>query len=53
MARLARVVVPSIPHHVTQRGARRQPVFFREEDYEVYLRLMREWCDRQAVEVWA
>jgi len=53
MARWARVVVPFVPHHVTQRGTRRQTVFFRDEDYEAYLRLMREWCDREAVAVWA
>ncbi len=29
MARLARVVAPGLPHHVTQRGNRRQTVFFR------------------------
>ena len=28
MARLARIVIPSVPHHVTQRGNRRQQVFF-------------------------
>ena len=28
MARVARVVVPGLPHHVTQRGNRREPVFF-------------------------
>ena len=33
MARLARVVVPGVAHHVTQRGNRRQPTFFQEEDY--------------------
>ena len=36
MARLARLVVPNVPHHVTQRGNRRQPVFFSDEDYEAY-----------------
>jgi len=29
VARIARVVVPDLPHHVTQRGNRREPVFFR------------------------
>ena len=33
MARLARVVIPGIPHHITQRGNRRQNVFFRDDDY--------------------
>ncbi len=28
MARIARVVVPGLPHHVTQRGNGRQKVFF-------------------------
>jgi putative transposase len=27
------VVVPGMPHHVTQRGNRRQETFFGEEDY--------------------
>jgi putative transposase len=29
MARIARVVVPGLPHHLTQRGNRREPVFSR------------------------
>jgi REP element-mobilizing transposase RayT len=33
MPRIARVVVPKYPHHVTQRGNRRQTVFFSAEDY--------------------
>ena len=53
MARLARVVVPGIPHHVTQRGNRRQDTFFRDEDYAAYKALMTEWCAQCGVEVWA
>ena len=53
MARLARVVVEGIPHHVTQRGNRRQATFFVEEDYAAYLALLGEWCGRFGVEVWA
>lgn len=37
MARIARVVAPGIPHHVTQRGNRRQPTFFQPSDYQYYL----------------
>jgi putative transposase len=33
MARIARVVAPGLPHHVTQRGNRRVPVVFGAEDY--------------------
>ena len=36
MARLARVVIPGVAHHVTQRGNRRQEVFFRDEDSRAY-----------------
>ena len=32
MARLSRIVIPDVPHHVTQRGNRRLPVFFSDED---------------------
>jgi len=53
MARIARVVVPGTPHHVTQRGNRRQDTFFRDEDYEAYIDLMSEWCGKCDVEIWA
>jgi putative transposase len=53
MPRIARVVVPGFPHHVTQRGNRRQPTFFNDDDYHAYLDLMAEWCQRCGVAVWA
>ena len=46
MPRIARVVAPGVPHHITQRGNRRQQTFFCDEDYEVYLDLMARWCSR-------
>jgi len=49
MGRVARVVVEGLPHHVVQRGNRRQPTFFCEEDYANYLELMSEWCKKQGV----
>ncbi len=36
MARLARLVLPGIPYHVTQRGNRRQQTFFEDGDYALY-----------------
>ena len=36
MPRIARIVIPHYPHHVTQRGNRRQSVFFNDEDYIFY-----------------
>ena len=53
MARLARVVAPGVPHHVTQRGNRRQQTFFSDRDYALYRDLMAEWCRRRDVAVWA
>src|ERR687895_1882079 len=53
MARIARVVAPGLPHPITQRGNRRQPTFFCEDDYGAYIGMMAEWCPRCGVEVWA
>jgi len=53
MARLARVVAPGVPHHVTQRGNRRQRTFFTDYDYRLYRTLMAEWCARSGIEIWA
>jgi len=52
MARLARVVIPGLPHHVTQRGNRRQQTFFNDADYAAYLELMGDWCREKGVEIW-
>ena len=49
---MARAVVPHCPHHITQRGNRRQQTFFRDEDYQAYIELMRDWCSRHGVQVW-
>ena len=53
MARLARLVVPGIPHHVTQRAARRLETFFDRADYDVYRELLAEWCRKAGTEIWA
>jgi len=41
MPRIARIVAEGFPHHITQRGKRRQKVFFSESDYQGYLDLLR------------
>lgn len=53
MARLSRVVIPGIPHHVTQRGNGRQRTFFEEADYALYLDLLADAAERARSEVWA
>jgi putative transposase len=50
---MARVVVAGVPHHVTQRGNRRQQTFFCDADYVAYLHLAAEAFRAAGVEVWA
>lgn len=50
---MARVVVPGLPHHLTQRGARRQETFLGKADYAAYRAIMAECCARHGVAVWA
>ena len=53
MARLARIVVSGLPHHVTQRGNRREAIFFEDGDHEIYLDLLAEQALKADVAVWA
>jgi putative transposase len=53
MARVARIVGPGMPHHVTQRGNRRQQTFFSDDDYRAYLLLLKEWCGHRGNRIWA
>ncbi len=53
MARMPRLVVPGYPHHVTQRGNRRQRTFFTEDDYRYYLALVFESARQAETEIWA
>jgi putative transposase len=53
MARLGRIVAAGFPHHVTQRGNRRQTIFFEPADYALYRDLLAERCRKASVEVWA
>ena len=53
MTRLARFIVPDIPHHVTQRGNGRAQTFFCDEDYAIYLDLLRTQTRRYGVAVWS
>ncbi len=53
MARLARIIAPGTPHHVTQRGNRRQTTFFSDGDYKLYKSFVAEYCALEDVAVWA
>jgi putative transposase len=51
MARIARVVIPNLPHHVTQRGVRSMNIFFKDEDYEYYKKVLHEQAQIYALEI--
>jgi putative transposase len=51
MPRVARIVVPNVPHHVTQRGNNRQEVFFVDDDRRAYLKTLAEQCRKHGVRV--
>jgi putative transposase len=53
MSRLPRIVLPGVPHHVTQRGNRRQQVFFEDADYAFYLDLFVHAAEAAGTEIWA
>jgi putative transposase len=43
MARIARVIAEGVPHHVTQRGNARRPVFQSDADRLVYVHLLHQY----------
>ena len=53
MARLPRIVLSGIPHHVTQRGNRRARTFFEDGDYALYLDLLADAARRAHAEIWS
>lgn len=53
MARLSRVVVPGTPHHVTQRGNRRERIFLEPGDEDLYLDLLTTQLRRRSVACWS
>ncbi len=46
MPRKPRFFLPGLAAHVVQRGNNRQPIFFERSDYEQYLSLLGDGCDR-------
>ncbi|MBR7619095.1 transposase [Phenylobacterium sp. 20VBR1] len=52
MARRARMIFPGLAHHVTQRGNRREPIFFEDGDQQIYLDLLATQLKRYGVACW-
>ena len=53
MSRVARIVVPRIPHHITQRGNRQAAIFESDEDRLAYLRFLKKYTVQHDLSVWA
>ena len=51
MPRLARIVIPGVPHHVVQRGNNLQDVFFVDDDRRFYLNALKDRCDLCGVDI--
>jgi len=53
MSRIARIVAPGYPYHVTQRGNYQQPVFDEEDDFRQYLLWLKEYASKYSLNIWA
>jgi len=53
MPKIGRVVVPGMPHHVTQRGNRRMEVRLDDQDRNHYLSLVAKYAQRDELAIWA
>lgn len=53
MPRISRAVVEGVPYHVTQRGNRREDVFFNDKCRRKYLEWLQEYSQRYGLKIWA
>jgi putative transposase len=53
MPRISRAIAVGYPHHITQRGNYRQPVFVEANDYTHYLHWLAESARKCGLEIWA
>lgn len=53
MPRIARIIAPGYPHHVTQRGNNRAVVFFDDEDRQTYLKILAVNARKHSLQIWA
>ena len=53
MPRIARIIAPGYPHHITQRGNNRATVFFDDEDRQTYLKLLAGYSQKHHFRIWA
>ena len=46
-----RCVIPGHPHHVRERGVRRNPIFHEDSDYLVYIRNLKDGCMKHGISI--
>jgi putative transposase len=51
MPRIARIVIPNYPHHITQRGNYKQRVFTEKDDYRFYLKWLNKYSKKYSLKV--
>lgn len=53
MPRVARIVIPGLPHHVTQRGNHRAVVYHDTADYHAYLAMLHQYISQFPLDILA
>ena len=53
MARIARVVIPEVPHHITQRGVRSINIFDNAQDKRSYIKILSQLSLEEQLEIHA
>jgi len=53
MGHIPRLVLPGVPHHVTQRGNRRARTFFENGDYQLYLDPLADAAAKARAAIWS
>lgn len=53
MPRIARVILPQYPHHITQRGTNKMTIFHDDEDRLYFLHRLSEFARKTETNIWA
>lgn len=53
MPRIARVVAPNYPHHITQRGTNKMQIFLDDEDRLYFLQALKEYAEKTGTKILA
>ncbi|RKY34218.1 MAG: transposase, partial [Candidatus Omnitrophota bacterium] len=51
MPRVARIVLPGYPHHITHRGNYKQVVFEQPDDYIFYSNLVKKYFSKYGLKI--